>query len=272
MTNQMQKTFLVLIVVTLINWSVQIKKAKIKPEWLSWRGCIDFHIVNDLMALKPQALQQPLQLTCSINLGFSVSDVIVNNEGLCLPTALSDGAFNLLATWDELETIQKKKTGCYSLYDDGSKPFHITTLSENTGIPASLYPPLESTGAPTIILGGFTMHRIVGDAMNPYIDTVNKLETVPIFRGARVLDTSCGLGYTAIAAAKRVVGAVSSMRSPSIRSKDSLKQNAKEITAKPNTGQVTTIEYDDASLEMCAHNPWSQGLFDRTLPIEVLQV
>ena len=37
-------------------------------------------------------------------------------------------------------------------------------------------------------------------------------------------------------------------------------------------GQVTTIEYDDASLEMCAHNPWSQSLFDNSLPIEVLQV
>lgn len=91
------------------------------------------------------------------------------------------------------------------------------------------------------------MHRISGDGMNPTVDTEAKISSVKFFKGAKVLDTCCGLGYTAIAAAKRVMSAT-----------------------KSNSGHVTTIEYDEASLEMCAHNPWSQGLFDGTLPISVL--
>lgn len=37
------------------------------------------------------------------------------------------------------------------------------------------------------------------------------------------------------------------------------------------SGRVTTVEYDVASIEMCAYNPYSQGLFDHTLPIDILQ-
>ena len=130
------------------------------------------------MQLKSQVMEQSkqtLQFKRSIDLGFSETSIILNSEGLCLPGKICNNddsndinddqinksdkvsdpqnSHNLLATWDELEVIQKKKSGCYSLYDDGSKPFHITTLSETTGIPASLYPPLQDTGAPTIILG-----------------------------------------------------------------------------------------------------------------------
>lgn len=85
------------------------------------------------------------------------------------------------------------------------------------------------------------MHRLSGDDMNPLQDTANKIGAVNIRKGARVLDTCMGLGYTAIGAAQQAGG----------------------------EGSVTTIEFDDASVEMCAHNPWSQPLFDKSLPIEV---
>ena len=58
-----------------------------------------------------------------------------------------------------------------------------------------------------------------------------------------MLDTCMGLGYTAIGAAK-LVG---------------------------HEGKVITIEYDKASLEIASYNPWSQGLFDQILPIEILE-
>lgn len=151
----------------------------------------------------------------------------------------------LLATWDELKDIANKGQGCYSLYDDGSKPWHISTISKSTGIPASLCPPLVGAGAPTMVLGGFTMHRIAGDNMNPMIDTAAKLSCLKFFAGASVLDTCMGLGYTAIGAGNKVKG---------------------------SGGRVTTIEYDEASVEMAAHNPWSQQLFDGSLDITVLQV
>lgn len=99
------------------------------------------------------------------------------------------------------------------------------------------------------------MHRISGDGMNPTVDTDSKIASVKFFKGAKVLDTCCGLGYTAIAAAKRVAISQSGVSS----------NNGSNLN-----GHVTTIEYDEASLEMCAHNPWSQGLFDGSLPITVL--
>jgi predicted methyltransferase len=92
-------------------------------------------------------------------------------------------------------------------------------------------------------MGGFTMHRLSGDDMNPFEDTANKIRAVNIRRGDRVLDTCMGLGYTAIGAAQKT----------------------------GQEGHVTTIEYDDASVEMCAYNPWSQALFDGSMPIEMLR-
>ena len=81
-----------------------------------------------------------------------------------------------------------------------------------------------------MVLAGFTMHR-VANAAEPRKDTELKLAAARP-RGA-VLDTCCGLGYTAIGAARLA----------------------------PRVASVTTIELDDVSLAMCAHNPWSRELF-----------
>ena len=63
-----------------------------------------------------------------------------------------------------------------------------------------------------------------------------------------MLDTCCGLGYTAIGAAR-------------------LRAHGVE--------RVVTIELDDVALEMCAHNPWSAELFapatPARAPIDVLR-
>ena len=69
-----------------------------------------------------------------------------------------------------------------------------------------------------------------------------------------MLDTCCGLGYTAIGAAR--------LRARGVE-------------------RVVTIELDDVALEMCAHNPWSRELFgdaarargdaEARAPIEVLR-
>ena len=74
----------------------------------------------------------------------------LTHEGLCTSSSNSGGDDTLLATWEELEMIADKKQGCYSIYDDGSKPWHVSTISKSSGIPASLCPPLQSSGAPTV--------------------------------------------------------------------------------------------------------------------------
>ena len=48
-----------------------------------------------------------------------------------------------------------------------------------------------------MVLGGFTMHRIAGDDMNPTVDTAAKLSCFRFFAGASVLDTCMGLGIYA---------------------------------------------------------------------------
>ncbi|MCP5098806.1 MAG: methyltransferase, partial [Chloroflexi bacterium] len=86
--------------------------------------------------------------------------------------------------------------------------------------------PTES--APTMLISGITMHRI--KHTNPHLDTLEKIKAAKPVVG-NVLDTTMGLGYTAIAAAK-------------------------------TADHVTTIELDPTVVEVCRANPWSQGLFD----------
>lgn len=211
-----------------------LKKFVSNEDIFTWRGVISHHEAGIILDNKSKMVNAAYHTNLSIDLGYSTQDVVLTNEGI----EVEDNT--LLATWEEISAIysNKKKNNCYSLYDDGSKPSVISTVSKKTGFPASLFPPINESGAPTLVLGGKTMHRIVGDNMNPTIDTQNKLSSISMFKGAKVLDTCMGLGYTAILAAEK-------------------------------GGAVTTIEYDPASLELCYQNPWSQRLFDESLPIDI---
>jgi predicted methyltransferase len=204
----------------------------LKTDWI---GCISHHEAKEF--LKYPKKNWDSFVSESIDLGLSKSNVYLSSKGI------SRGSTSpVLATWKDIEKIVKKGKGCHALYEDGREPSKISTFSEKTNLAASLCPPLEKSGAPTLILGGFTMHRISGDGMDPQVDTQNKISCVPIRSGDQVLDTCMGLGYTAIAAA-RLVGA---------------------------QGRVTTVEYDPASLEMASFNPWSKQLFDDSMPIQII--
>lgn len=231
--------FALMLVMFLLSSMSGIAPFQIPSEWGGWVGCIDQHIARSLLPLQKSTAQQASKVIVktTIDLGKSTSDVELCPEGVSL-------AGNLILNWDEVSAIADKES-CWAIYDDGSKPYKVSVMSKNTNIPASLCAPLAGTGAPTMVLGGFTMHRIVGDGMNPMVDTSNKLASVAasLFKGGVVLDTCMGLGYTCLAAAERVTG---------------------------NGGRVITVEYDEASLEMASYNPWSKGLFDQSLPIEIM--
>ena len=87
------------------------------------------------------------------------------------------------------------------------------------------------------------MHRLTGDNVNPGMDTVQKVKAANVRKGSSTLDTCMGLVCASIGAAKAV----------------------------GSEGSVTTIEYDDASVVMCAHNPHSKGLCDGNHPIRALR-
>lgn len=126
-------------------------------------------------------------------------------------------------SWMRVEDIADSENGCFLVANDEAQP--IAVFSEQTNWPRSLYP---TRGAPTTLVAGFPMHRIKDT--DPYEDTLKKIAAVTPITGV-VLDTTTGLGYTAIEAAK---------------------------TAE----HVTTIELDPAALEIARLNPWSRALFD----------
>ena len=125
--------------------------------------------------------------------------------------------------WKSVEAICDNETNCYRLEEDTLKP--IKGFSEFSGRAYGLMP---TAAAPTMLISGIPMHRIKDT--DPYQDTLNKVRAIAPIKGD-VLDTTTGLGYTAIEAAK---------------------------TAR----HVTTIEIDPTAQEIARSNPWSQALFD----------
>lgn len=124
--------------------------------------------------------------------------------------------------WEAVERIAQDENGCYALRE--GEAVKVQFFSETTGRSLSLYP---TQGAPTMLVSGIPMHRIKNT--DPHQDTLEKIRAVRPLVG-RVLDTTTGLGYTAIEAAKTAV-------------------------------EVVTVELDPAALEVARHNPWSQALF-----------
>lgn len=152
----------------------------------------------------------------STDLGLTAVEVHLCPESVQFP-----GGEEL--NWETLEEIAASQNACFHYVRGSARK--IDTFSEFTGRYYSLMP---TTAAPTMLISGIPMHRIKDT--DPFRDTLSKIRSIAPIAG-RVLDTSTGLGYTAIEAAK---------------------------TAE----QVITIELDPAVLEIARLNPWSQSLFD----------
>lgn len=90
------------------------------------------------------------------------------------------------------------------------------------------YKLLKTAGYPALVIDGVRMHRT--KEMNPEEDAKAKVNALRI-RGGILLDTCCGLGYTAIESAK-------------------------------HASQVITIEKSPEVLELAKQNPFSQELFN----------
>jgi predicted methyltransferase len=154
--------------------------------------------------------------TVSPDLGLSTVPVALDAAGARFPTGET-------VTWADLARIREATRKCFLV--EGDQVTEIAVFSETTGWLRSLMP---TTGAPTMLVSGISMHRFKG--IDPYEDTLRKVKTIAPLTG-RVLDTATGLGYTAIEAAKTAT-------------------------------EVVTIELDPAGLEVARYNPWSQALFE----------
>ncbi len=154
----------------------------------------------------------------SLDLGRSVSDAGTSGAGAQLANGLTLG-------WSDIEEISNAGERCFALLEDGAV-WPVGVFSEETGWYRSL---IRTGGTPTTLVGGFTMHRIKDT--DPLDDTTEKITTIRPVTG-RVLDTTTGLGYTAIQAAA-------------------------------TADTVVTVELDPAAIEIARYNPWSRELFER---------
>lgn len=161
--------------------------------------------------------QQQTTITMSPDLGISTVIVQISQDGVRFPSGEH-------LDWSQVERIKKADVNCFIVEQNGNV-YPIQVFSEATNRMCSLLPTQRT---PSMLIAGFTMHRIVG--IDPMQDTLKKIATLTPITG-RVLDTATGLGYTALEAAK---------------------------TAQ----QVVTIELDPGAQEIARLNPWSRGLFN----------
>lgn len=124
--------------------------------------------------------------------------------------------------WSGVEKISQDTIKCFTISAQGMQP--VQTFSEETNRLCSLLP---TQGAPSMLIAGFVMHRI--KEIDPWQHAQRMITTIAPVNGS-VLDTTTGLGYTAILAAR---------------------------TAET----VITIELDPGVEAIARLNPWSQKLF-----------
>ena len=170
------------------------------------------HFQTRPLAEKSRAETVPL----SLDLGLSSDTVRRTEQGIELP----DGQ---TLTEQQIEQINSDENGCYQLFDN-----HLHKVEFFSDFTNRYYSLMPTEAAPTMLISGIPMHRIKGT--NPLEDTRQKLKALGRANGL-VLDTTTGLGYTAIQAAQ-------------------------------TAARVITIEFDPTVIEVCRANPWSQGLFN----------
>lgn len=153
----------------------------------------------------------------TLDLGRSEVEVPVEEGRVRLPDGQSLGAQELAVVEDNPESV-------YTALDDA--PEKVTWFSDATN---KVYTLRATDGWPALEISGILMHRIKGT--DPKADAESKIAAIGPVRG-RVLETCCGLGYTAIHAAE-------------------------------SAESVTVFEIDPNVVDMARLNPYSAPLFER---------
>lgn len=157
-----------------------------------------------------------LSVSVSLDLNLTQTEVSLHPAYVALP----DGS---RLSWPQIEEIAAARNTCFALEQGGLQA--IQRFSALTNQFCSLMP---TDSAPTVLVAGFPMHRLKGT--DPHRDTLSKIRAIRPVVG-KVLDTTTGLGYTAIEASR-------------------------------TADRIVTIELDPGILDIARLNPWSQLLFD----------
>ncbi len=187
-------------------YAVTVSHAQIAPLLAAWLGHTD------------AAHAEQLRATTSPDLGLSTVEVTLAPDGV----RFASGEWR---SWEAARHIVGAANQCFTVANGGTQA--IVQFSPPSNTLRSLMP---TEGAPTTLVSGFSMHRIKGT--EPWADSIAKARAIAPISG-RALDTTTGLGYTAILAARMAA-------------------------------EVVTVELDPTGLEIARYNPWSHELFDRT--------
>jgi uncharacterized protein len=159
----------------------------------------------------------------SLDLGRTTGPVAVEPGIVRFPDGQSLAASQLRQVVDHPDAI-------YAVLDDDIEK--VTWFSEATN---KVYTLRATSGWPALEISGVLMHRIKDT--DPRADAESKIAAIAPVRG-HVLETCCGLGYSAIHAAR-------------------------------TAARVTVFEIDPDVLRMARLNPYSAPLFEDTDRIEV---
>ncbi len=157
----------------------------------------------------------PSVMPLSTDLGLSLVQVERTSSGWRLPNGE-------IISFAQIQIINDDKNSCFLFVDE--QLHKVEAFSEITYRYYSLMP---TEKAPTMLISGIPMHRIKNTT--PDKDTTQKIRALGKPYGI-ILDTSTGLGYTAIQAAK-------------------------------TADKVITVEFDPTVIDICKLNPWSRPLF-----------
>src|SRR5438552_14625952 len=124
--------------------------------------------------------QQEVPLEISPDLGITNVTVKLSDEDVEFPSGEH-------VRWGDIEKIKKATTNCFIVTEEGIRT--IQTFSEYSNRVCSRLPTKRT---PSMLIAGFTMHRIVD--IDPMQDTLKKIATIAPVIG-HVLDTATGLGY-----------------------------------------------------------------------------
>jgi uncharacterized protein len=152
---------------------------------------------------------------CSFDLGCTQAEVELTEQGVRAP--------GLTLAWAQVEHVATVDSVCFAVEEGEVAPLRSFSRAANRSF--QLWP---TPSSPALVISGFLMHRIRDVA--PDEGAQRMVRALGKLRG-RVLDTTTGLGYAAICAAR-------------------------------SAAEVVTIELEPAVRELARSNPWSRELFD----------
>lgn len=154
---------------------------------------------------------------CSFDLGRTEVEVALAAAGVAGP------GFPHIA-WSSLESIADTDSVCFAI-DEAGETSPLRVYSDASARSFQLWP---TPSSPALLISGFLMHRIRDVA--PDEGAARMVRALGKVHG-RVLDTTSGLGYAAIAASR-------------------------------TASEVVTIEIEPVVRELARQNPWSRELFE----------